>query len=435
MEISKVASDVLIPELRIPNAATEGERIDFEVVSDPERLTEFEARWRQLERAFPQAATYDDYCEAVFPLSATDQLQLVVIRRTDHIVGFAPFILRSSLKKYTIAERRLFSLPTRTCYLIGGDILGDLRPETVAAILQWLMRSTNCHLIELCDIMNAGRVHAALANTDTPDLIWRNRGRKLAVHWVIDLPSSIKEYYLQQSHKSRAMLKQINRKVFEGSRGSVTVVTAAEQVEEFLSVAHEISRKTYQWDLGTQLVNDETTRQRLTKSADNRRLRGYLLALDGVPCSFIVGCLANHIFRYEMAGYDPQWAKDSPGKALLLYTLEDLISNTSCKVFDFGEGGDTSGYKSVFGNRSYSSLTIDMALRTRVYSRFLLALQDGLNLIKNIGSTILGNNRVTAAFRRRLKKHASPTGSPVRTAAEIVTPTKGIAAHDAQLES
>ena len=423
MEIATVSNNVLIPELRTQNAATEG-RIDFEVVSDPERLTEFEARWQQLERAFPKAATYDDYCEAVFSLSATDQLQLVVIRRNDHIVGFAPFVLRSILKKYTIAERRLFSLPAQTSSLIGVDILGDLTPETVAAILQWLMRSTACHLIELCDIMNAGRVHAALTNTVTPDIIWRNRGRKLAVHWVIDLPSSMELYYLQLTSKTRSTLKRKYRKCFEASRGSVTVVTAAQQVEEFLRVAHEISRKTYQWDLGTQLVNDETTRQRLTKSADNRRLRCYVIALDGVPCSFIVGYLVNHVFRYEIAGYDPQYAKDSPSTALLLYVFEDLISNTSCDVFDFGEGGDTSGYKSVFGNRSYSSLTVDVALRTRIYSRFLLALQDGLNRLKNIGSTVLGNNRVTIAFRRRLKKQASPTGSLVRTTEEIVTTKK-----------
>ncbi|MEI6541836.1 MAG: hypothetical protein WCO86_20270, partial [Planctomycetota bacterium] len=65
-----MSNNVLIPELRTQNAATEG-RIDFEVVSDPERLTDFEARWQQLERAFPKAATYDDYCEAVFSLSAT----------------------------------------------------------------------------------------------------------------------------------------------------------------------------------------------------------------------------------------------------------------------------------------------------------------------------------------------------------------------------
>ena len=60
MEIATVSNNVLIPELRTQNAATEG-RIDFEVVSDPERLTEFEARWQQLERAFPKAATYDYY--------------------------------------------------------------------------------------------------------------------------------------------------------------------------------------------------------------------------------------------------------------------------------------------------------------------------------------------------------------------------------------
>ena len=117
-----------------------------------------------------------------------------------------------------------------------------------------------------------------------------------------------------------------------------------EEVDKFLEDAEKISRLTYQWKLGYGLCNDEATRQKFFRLAKNGTLRCYIIYLHGEPCAFGWGELCHRTFVWYQTGYNPKYYKLSPGTALLMRMIRDLIENTNCKVFDFLWGGED-GYK------------------------------------------------------------------------------------------
>jgi len=171
--------------------------------------------------------------------------------------------------------------------------------------------------------------------------------------------------------------------MFKKHAATATVVTDTGQVDVFLSAGEFISRKTYQWKIGQRLENDAVTRRRYVRAAESGTLRCYLLFLNHKPIAFLRGFIIDDTYRYETPGFDPEYSRLSPGTALLLFALDDLMRNTACRVFDFGEGGDAVGYKKQFGNQCQNALTIDVAAPHRWYPRTLLIIQRIVNKTKN----------------------------------------------------
>jgi hypothetical protein len=73
--------------------------------------------------------------------------------------------------------------------------------------------------------------------------------------------------------------------------------------------------------------------------------------VENKPCAFGWGELAYKRFVFQQTGYDPDYRKLSPGTALMMRMIRDLIEHTDCEVFDFLWGGDE-GYKSRLGTVS-----------------------------------------------------------------------------------
>ena len=93
------------------------------------------------------------------------------------------------------------------------------------------------------------------------------------------------------------------------------------------------------------------------------------------------------------------------GSVLLLWTIRDLIDNTDCKVFDFGEGGDEADYKSRFGNVSVRCASLELVRWTRPMSLAVLILQEGLTAAKNAADWLLGENKLRTRLRKAIRKY------------------------------
>jgi len=176
-------------------------------------------------------------------------------------------------------------------------------------------------------------------------------------------------------------------------------------VDTFLRDSESISRLTYQWNVGDRLFNDEATRRLYIQRATSGHLRCYSLYASGKPCAFLRGEFVGGVYHYETPGYDPQYSKLSPGLVLLMWAIRDLIEETSCKIFDFGGGGDAVGYKAKFGNTGLNCDDVELGRWSRPYSVAIMAIQEGLNVAKNLANWILGESKIRQRIKHAIRKY------------------------------
>ena len=378
-----------------------------EIVSHNIQLDIFQEDWNLLSKQTKAPhASYEKYCEEELK-DDTSSIYLVVLRKDDHIVALAPFVLRKTRKSYALGERRLFSLPVTTLQLVGGGFIGELDKTYVHYIFEALAARNDFDFIPLGEVELNGDLHQVLRDglANSP---WRcaHAGHKTSLHWLIHFPSTFDNYMAEFSGKTRSSLRRKVRKFDNHNDGTFRVISRAGDVGEFLEAGEKISRLSYQWNVGQRLYDDELTKQSFTVSANKGELRSYLLYAKGKPCAFMRGSIKGGIYQYDTPGFDPEYDKLSPGTVLFLKAVDDLITNTNCKTFDFGVGGDMTGYKKIFGNSSYETIAIDIGRPLKPYTLLLFSIQDILSGLKRLGNVVL-SDRSKRFIKQRIRKYGS----------------------------
>jgi hypothetical protein len=111
-------------------------------------------------------------------------------------------------------------------------------------------------------------------------------------------------------------------------------------MDEFLRLAREVSKKTYQERLlGVGLPSDEQFRQQLYTLACRDLSRGYILFYDATPIAYLFCSIREGgILIYRYLGYDPKFEAWSPGTVLQYLVLEKLFNEDGVQMLDFTEG-------------------------------------------------------------------------------------------------
>ena len=333
-----------------------------------------------------------------------DDFMLLVCRVDGHIVTLACFYRVAGHKSYGAGERRLFSLPVREVVLFGASMLGRVDAQTTFAVFTAVTAQFRFDVLTLGET----RVDAPLF-AQVHQLRHRfhvvETSRKRSVRWLIRLPADFDAYMMTLGANSRQNIRRETRQLDKHFACEFLTVTSEADVEPFLAAAESISRKTYQWNVGQRMLNDDSSRRSLTQRARRGELRCYSLALNGQPCAFMRGSLVGGIFAFETAGFDPEFGKASPGAVLLMWAVRDLIENSDCKIFDFGSGGDNVGYKARFGNESHSCAALQMGLRTQPYTWLLFGLQQTLHGFLNLATRVIGNGVFRLRVKRALRRY------------------------------
>lgn len=192
-------------------------------------------------------------------------------------------------------------------------------------------------------------------------------------HPLIVMDGSFDEYLATLSGKTRNTLKRKVKKFAEASGGTVdfrTYRTPAE-VQEFYSIAREISRETYQeklFDVG--LPASPRYLQEMLDLSQTGQVRAYLLFLKGTAISYLFCPVYNKRLRYAYLGFRPEYAERSPGTVLQFLALESLFAERQFEVFDFGEGG-IGQHKRIFSTHLVPSANI-LYLRATPSNRLLV---------------------------------------------------------------
>lgn len=167
----------------------------------------------------------------------------------------------------------------------------------------------------------------------------------------IRLPATAGEYWGTFSSKSRYNLRRQER-LFPEAR--LLRITTPEKVSEFLDLASQISRNSWQYrQIGTRIRKDEQEQRYLKLLAEQGQLQSYILLGRGEPAAFLFGLRTKEAFFYEEIGYDPRFAEYSPGTVLLYKAINELYETSPVPWFDFGFGD--APYKRLFANHQTES--------------------------------------------------------------------------------
>ena len=168
-------------------------------------------------------------------------------------------------------------------------------------------------------------------------------------HFIAMEGSSFDDYLARFSGKTRSTLRRKGRKLAKDAGDyTVTEHRTAQEIERFLDAALPLSAKTYQARLlDAGLPDSAEARAAMLEAAEDDRMRCFLLLVGDTPIAYLSLPVVGRTLVYAHLGYDPDFARLSPGTVLQLEALERLFAERRYAHFDFTEG--EGAHKAMFG--------------------------------------------------------------------------------------
>lgn len=216
----------------------------------------------------------------------------------------------------------------------------------------------------------------------------------------IDMRTDFEGYMSKFSGKTRSTIKRKVRKFEEVSGGKIkwSAYRSVGEMDSFHSLAREISKLTYQeklFDAG--IPGGRDFLENMHELAEANAVRGFIMFSEARPISYLYLPIKDGRVIYGHLGFDPTFAKHSPGTVLQYLAMEFLFSENRYQLFDFTEGDGP--HKRLFstterycGNVFYLRPTI----RNKCIVRLHLAVRHFLDFADSIV--------VKSGFKERLRQ-------------------------------
>lgn len=203
-------------------------------------------------------------------------------------------------------------------------------------------------------------------------------GRQDYRRHYIDMGASFADYTARFSGKTRSTLRRKAKKLGEAAGGyTITEHRSPAEVEIFLAAALPLSARTYQARLlDAGLPDTPQARHVMLEAAEADRMRAFLLHAGGEVVAYLSLPVTGATLVYAHLGYDPAWARLSPGTVLQMDALERLFGEARYRWFDFtaGEGA----HKAMFGTHSAACSSL-LLLEPTLANRTLLGARNAFD--------------------------------------------------------
>jgi hypothetical protein len=306
---------------------------------------------------------------------------------------------------------KLFDVKVQRLNLVTGGWMGDTESECSRQLLAEVRRILKSEYLDyalLCNIPTNSTLYAAAKRSS--GLLTRDYFPDKSVHWKMRLPESYPEFLQKRKKKHRYWLNRLQRVLEEEFPGRVQTRCFRQvgEVEAFCADAETVASLTYQRSLNAGFINDAAHQRRCRFAAQNDRLRGYILYVDGHPRSFWCGTLYKQVFHLAWTGYHPDWKKYELGTVLFLKMVENLCGEEVQEI-DFGLG--EASYKERFGDENWEEATVHIyspTLRGATLNLLRLTLECFSRTAKAVLRSLGIITRLKRFWRDRLgKKEAS----------------------------
>jgi hypothetical protein len=237
------------------------------------------------------------------------------------------------------------------------------------------------------------------------------RRKEPTPHLLIRLEGTFENYMKKFTAKTRKNRFREIRLLEELGSVHLTRVTQASEIDDYLKVAFEISRRTWQFDRGWGLRDPEMARSKMQFLAQREWLRSYILKCGDTPCAFILGHQYGSRFYTEFAGADYQWRGQSVGSVILLLVLQDLFNENTPEFYDFGCYAKWQEY---YATESYLESSAWL-FRRRFYPLMTSGIYHTCNVVSIRTGAFLERHRMKSRIRRLLWPRIVPAlGLPPR---------------------
>ncbi|MGD1154819.1 MAG: GNAT family N-acetyltransferase [Terriglobia bacterium] len=303
---------------------------------------------------------------------------------------------------------------------VYSGLLGNQSPENCDIILGEILKSLRDRGADFAAFDNV-RVPSPLYDLalSLPNFLMRDHFPEVNLHCRMTVPPSVEDIYRGLSAKARKNLKWQAKQLLKSEAFSAQIACfrGSEEVDRMIRDVEYVARKTYQRGLGVGFVDNPEMRERLALAARKGWLRTYVLYLRNQPSAFCVGTAYGGTYYTDFVGYDPQYAKYSPGTFLLMRMFEEFCSDGLQQV-DFGYGVE--GYKQRFGSctwneaklRIYAPTARGLALKLLIGQMLLID-----HLVRRILSGIKVLPRLKKFWRKQVR-NSGPDPAPDGTASE-----------------
>lgn len=263
--------------------------------------------------------------------------------------------------RFTLGSRHLLSVPRKLVPLAFSleDVLEGRMPETPA-----MQGVDGLRVLSVPRAMEAG-VTARFAG-------YVQGGHQVYRRHYIDMRGSFEDYLARFSGKTRSTLRRKMRRLAEevGSSLELSEHRTPAEIEAFLAEAVPLSARTYQGRLlDAGLPEDEASRTAMLAKAGDGQMRCFLLRAQGKAIAYLSLPVESETLVYAHLGYDPDWARLSPGTVLQMHALDSLFAEQRFRWFDFTEG--EGAHKAMFGTDSVECASF-LLLKGDVTNRLLL---------------------------------------------------------------
>jgi CelD/BcsL family acetyltransferase involved in cellulose biosynthesis len=316
---------------------------------DAMREARVRAAWQRLfaecthPNAFHASPAWSEYLHA-----RGAAVRVAVVRSgSGAVAGVLPMVFHSQSLDYSVGERRVARSRFRVAGVLGSvPLIPDRAVEPSALMGGVLDAIPECDAVFM-ESLPAESPYARLGD-ESSDLLAYAPVPSRTDH-LVRLEGSFATYMRKRSPKLRVNVERAFR-TLAGS-GSVELKCYREpaDVDRLFADASHIRRRSWQFETLGALKKDglQSSHDALAELARRELLRGYVLYAGGTPCAFAVGYQFHGVFFYSVVGYDADFARHSPGIALLYMMLEDLYAHDRPRMVSFGRGDDD--YKRRFG--------------------------------------------------------------------------------------
>lgn len=219
----------------------------------------------------------------------------------------------------------------------------------------------------------------------------------------IDMRIDFASYLSGFSGKTRSSIKRKVRKFEKTSGGSIdwSIYRTREEMKEFHEHAAKISVLTYQhklFDAGIPSSPDFVDEMLLLADQDN--VRGFILFFESRPISYLYLPINDGRLIYRYLGFDPAFAKHSPGTVLQILALEFLFGENRYRLFDFTEG--EGAHKKLFSTTSRYCGNV-FYVRPTFKNQAVLRLHIASRKLSNLADSLIKKSGLKERLRRALR--------------------------------
>jgi CelD/BcsL family acetyltransferase involved in cellulose biosynthesis len=371
--------------------------VTFELVQSPGRFDEIGNGWDELVQAAPRPCPFllSAWCRPVLANQTRNrQVAIHLARRGETIVGALPFVVERG--RYWRVARLLSG---QWSYFADALLSPEEPMDTLNDLVEWTRMTGRFHFAKLWGVTSDSVLSRVLPPSDM-------RMTKFMVAPYLRMPDGWDAAYrAQTSSKSRNSHKRRYKQLEGVGRVEVSIAATAPSLAEALEAAFRINA--LRWT-GAPDVSDFGRPRRaafhrdvLQSMAKLKIPRILTLTLDGEPIAFMYYLLYQGGMYVLRLGFDPAYARYSPGLVANLKAFE-AASAEGATTIEFLEGAERYKLELADGLRD---LYMGVALATSATSRAAagLAFSYGASRVaaKNVQWVRNAHLSVLASRRRR----------------------------------